>query len=431
MIMTKTVVSVLAIASVMAMAGTAARADSREQVMARLAALEKENAAIRKENAALRENKALRAQNAALTSSGARPAASVNAVSFGKRDPFAAYAADLPAAYKARPVDPTGQFRVWGEGGAIWSGGGAPASTYDLAAPNALIPQGNAGSFDLLPKVGWQAAAGFDYRFPESPWHVSGQFRYWQNGRASGNAATSGAIDPQLLVLAFGPGTTGSFSGTFNTAYQESQWLADAAIGRDVLGSGASAMQLKAGLRVAEVVGKTSSLSNNGGILNFGVPVPFLGAGFPPISSFGTAVSTATQTRSSFLGAGPRIGVEGSVPLAGSWAFDYAGDAAVLFGYQRLTSTATTNTVWTPAILGLLGGGGSSVTSTTDQHFATVFNADLQVGVSYWMTPNVKLNASYRLDAYFNVLNQTFGTTSRIAIDRYVHGPQLGISATF
>ncbi|MDF3813127.1 MULTISPECIES: Lpg1974 family pore-forming outer membrane protein [Rhodopseudomonas] len=411
------------------MAGSAARADSSEQVMARLAALEKENAAIRKENAALRANKALRAQNATLKSSGAHPAAA-DAGSVGKRDPFAAYAADLPAAYKARPVDRNGQFRVWGEGGAIWSGGGAPASTYDLAAANPAIFQPNAGSFDLLPKVGWQAAAGFDYRFAESPWHVSGQFRYWQNGRASGNAVAGGAIEAQLLAPAFGPGTTGSSYGSINTDYQESQWLADAAIGRDVLGSGASAMQLKAGLRVAEVVGKTSSLSNSGFNFNFGAPLP-LGAGFPPFGSAGSSTSIATQTRSSFLGAGPRIGVEGSVPLAGSWAFDYAGDAAVLFGYQRLTSTATSNTVLTPAILGLLGGAGSSVTFTTDQHFATVFNADLQVGVSYWMTPNVKLSASYRLDAYFNVLNQTFGTASRVAIDRYVHGPQLGISATF
>jgi hypothetical protein len=105
----------------------------------------------------------------------------------------------------------------------------------------------------------------------------------------------------------------------------------------------------------------------------------------------------------------------------------------VLFGTQRLTSTTTVNSVVTPSILAALGafGGASSVSTASDQRFATVFNADLQVGVSYWMTQNVKFSASYRLDAYFNVLSQTFGTTTSQTLDRYTHGPRLGISTTF
>jgi hypothetical protein len=47
------------------------------------------------------------------------------------------------------------------------------------------------------------------------------------------------------------------------------------------------------------------------------------------------------------------------------------------------------------------------------------------------MTPNVKLSASYRLDAYFNVLNQAFSTDTKQTLDRYIHGPRLGLSATF
>ena len=77
-----------------------------------------------------------------------------------------------------------------------------------------------------------------------------------------------------------------------------------------------------------------------------------------------------------------------------------------------------------------MGGGGSFVASATDQRFATVFNADIQLGISYWMTQNLKLSASYRLDAFFNVLNQTFATSSQTS-DRYIHGPRLAVTAQF
>ena len=138
----------------------------------------------------------------------------------------------------------------------------------------------------------------------------------------------------------------------------------------------------------------------------------------------------ATNQRNSFLGAGPRLGIEGAVPFAGSWAFDYLGDVAVLFGNQKLVNTSTSARSFDPAVLNSTLGSVSSSTST-DQRFATVFNADIQVGVSYWMTPNVKLSASYRLDAYFNVLNQAFSTDTKQTLDRYIHGPRLGLSATF
>src|ERR1700724_2396087 len=87
-----------------ALSGSAAFAGQNDDLVARLNAAEKENAAIR------RENKELAA---------AKP------VSFTDRmaDFAGAYAADLPVAYKARPAEEPGQFRIWVEGGAIWTGG--------------------------------------------------------------------------------------------------------------------------------------------------------------------------------------------------------------------------------------------------------------------------------------------------------------------
>ena len=119
-------------------------------------------------------------------------------------DFFGAYAADLPVAYKARPPVEPGRLTLWGQGGAIWTGGDSVArdfrlndfSTVGFTDDTGTIP----GIFDLDPKVGWTAATGFDYKFAASPWHVSGQFRYGES-RNSGSAASSGSLDTATLAL--------------------------------------------------------------------------------------------------------------------------------------------------------------------------------------------------------------------------------------
>jgi hypothetical protein len=414
--------------------GSVAAAASNEDVLARLAALEQENAAIRKENAALRENKRLRQQNTSLKSESGTPAQVVAK----NTDPFAAYAADLPATYKARPLEAPSQLRVWGEGGAIFSGGDPASQNYsflDFTTTGFLAGGGGGtlpGQLDLTPKTGWEAAAGFDYRFADSPWHVSGQFRIYQ-GSASGSASTAGSLDPSILAVldpaAFAAGAGSSGNQSFTANNKERHWLADIAIGREVLGSGAAAMQVKAGLRVVEFEQTRSSVDTLNILTNFGLPLEIEDGIF--ITSTAHHRVGRNVTRSRFLGAGPRIGVEGSVPLAGGWAFDYLADAAVLFGSQRVTSDTSSVLTTSPAVMALVFGGTNSSTSVSDQRFATVFNADMQVGVSYWMTQNVKLSASYRLDAYFNVLNHSLAPTVNQSSDRYIHGPRLGVSATF
>ncbi|UZE47892.1 hypothetical protein ONR75_23935 [Rhodopseudomonas sp. P2A-2r] len=272
-------------------AAGAAHAASSDDVAARLTALEKENATIRKENAALRQNKSLREQNATLKSSTAATPVVAAQPGAKRSDPFGAFAADLPLAYKARPVESAGQFRVWGEGGAIWSGGDRLASDYSLLDFSGLgvITGGVSvpGSFDLTPKLGWEAAAGFDYRFAASPWHVSGQFRYGE-GKASGFASSAATLDAAQLAqlaqqlgggLALGGGASASASQSFGATYKETHWLADIAVGRDILGDGASAMQVKFGLRLAEFVGQTSTTQKTNNTQNFGRPVAFGGGG--------------------------------------------------------------------------------------------------------------------------------------------------------
>ena len=64
--MKKLLIRALAVGSTFT--GSAAFAGQTEDILARLDAIEKENAAIRRENAALSENKALRERNANLKS---------------------------------------------------------------------------------------------------------------------------------------------------------------------------------------------------------------------------------------------------------------------------------------------------------------------------------------------------------------------------
>jgi hypothetical protein len=452
------------------LAGTAltapAFADSSDDVRARLGAIEKENLAIRKENAALLENKKLHDQNDRLKTSSVRepqtlaaavdvPAAPVAAAAAAeetgtyasmkkkvsswfssedkpaKKDVFEAYAADMPV--KAIVPPKPGVLTFWGEGGAIWSGGDPVSRDFNLIDPTSLFGLFGGGGgvpahFNQDPKIGWEAAAGFDYRFANSPWHVSGQFRYGESGKTSNSAATSGQVPAAVLAL-FGAGnifTSIGGSESVSDTYKETHWIADAAVGYDIATSGRSYLQLKGGIRVGEFTTKDNSSDATNIFFNFPAPLP------PPFSTSSITVSTlqSIESRANFLGAGPLIGMEGSVRFMGNWSFDYKGDMAVLFGSQHVQTTTTNTASATPAILNQLVAGGSVNTLTGDR-FAYVLSPDVQAGIGYWFTPNVKLAASYRLDAMINVQNTRSAASGTFLPNRYWHGPRLTLTAAF
>jgi Legionella pneumophila major outer membrane protein precursor len=260
-----------------------------------------------------------------------------------------------------------------------------------------------------------QAAGGFDYRFAGSPWHVSGQFRY-SEGKANGAASIASSA-----VL---PGGTINYAESIASTNKESHWLADAAVGRDVAGDGPDSLQLKFGLRIGEWVGKNTRNHTSTIVSTF----------TPPVVFGGTLISQTSQTttdlddqRASYIGVGPRVGIEGEIPVAGGWAFNYLADVAVLFGNQRLVDVTSQTVIITPDVSG--GSGGTAPFRSTSELFSPAVSADLQAGVSYWVQPNVKLTASYRIDAL--TLFNTHANTNNYLPDRYTHGPHLGVSATF
>jgi opacity protein-like surface antigen len=408
-----------------AVAATSAAAGDLEDVNARLELLERQNAAIRKENAALRESQRLLGENARLKSQGARAAVeatktgarshqensafpAVSAISQQAKNPLQSYAADFPV--KAPPLAGPALFRAWIEGGAIFSGGDPISSFYGLT-----------GQFDLTPKVGWESAIGFDYRFMGSPWHISGQFRYGEGGKTTG-------LDSATQTIAFG-GASSTATTTYGAAYKETHWLADLAVGRDIAGSGPSVLQLKGGVRIAEFV--TRSSNSNVAVATLSGLAPIVVPGFPTVTGYSATISNFYDTRASFLGAGPLIGVEGSVPFAGKWSFDYAGDVALLLGRQQSVSSARSQSSVTPSYLSGVFPVTDTLDASSDRLFAGVLSADIQVGVSYWLTQNLKLGAGYRLDAFINLFNEAGLSRYNLTPDRYTHGPRVTLTGQF
>jgi hypothetical protein len=194
---------------------------------------------------------------------------------------------------------------------------------------------------------------------------VSGQVRY---GRTRSRSAHFASV-------------TGSGSvATFSATNRERHWLVDFAVGRD-LGIGLGQTQVKAGVRIAELNSRTN------------IAVAYSGFG-----------SYAVEFRSKFLGVGPRVGLEGTVPLGGAWSFDWLAGVAVLFGDRKLDVA------------------GIEISSSS----SGILNIDAQAGISYLFDPSAKVTLSYRFDGYWDAL-RTIDIVGGGFVngDRFNHGPML------
>jgi hypothetical protein len=231
------------------------------------------------------------------------------------------------------------------------------------------------------------------------PWHLSGQFRY---GTAQKTKAFNGSTT--LIVPA---GTTLIATTSNNEKIRDDHWLVDFAVGRD-FGLGNGNAQWKLGLRVADLRAK---LTASGSVST------------TPIASG----PFNTQQVATFVGVGPRLGVDGSTQLGGGWSLDWLGGVAVLFGERQTTQTSFPTPI----------GGGVFAPITSGQatsNTTAVFNVDGQAGLSYWFSPTFKITASYRVDAYFSALktikpgtaNNTFTN-----VDQIYNGPMLRLTSSF
>jgi hypothetical protein len=255
-------------------------------------------------------------------------------------------------------------------------------------------------------------AGGVEYRAPAfSPYVYSAQFRYGENSRRT-FFSRPGIVYGLLTPL--GSAETANVAATGSAAVNESHWLVDFAVGRD-FAIGASKAQGKLGIRIAELRSNSSALATLAGC-----EVGPCSLGFTPVSG-----GVSFQSRSRFLGVGPRVGIDSSTPLGPSWTFDFLAGAAVLFGDR--TFNARENSNLTDIFGDRIPGQPVFLNSSAT---AAVFNLDAQAGISYWLSQNFKLTASYRFDGYFRAL-KVLEVGGIVSQDRFYYGPMFKATVNF
>lgn len=350
------------------------------------------------------------------------------------------------------PAADRGEFRAFVEGGAFWTAGNAipyTAPGFDIFGPTSILPLANGGNgaslggnASLRPRVGWDAAVGFDYRFAGTPWHVNMQAR---GGEARGSAAISAppfsqtslqieqCCNPPIGVFTSDSRSTRGISNT-SAELKESHWQADFGMGYDFV---PRLMQINFGVRVAEVRATATATTNASATATHVTELhPF---NFVQTDTSVATASDVTSVRRSFFGAGPRVGLEGSVPLIGPLGFDYSTNAALLFGTTKITS-ASNSTLSNSSTLTTAAGGVVLFTATSPptqtslsngtswSSSVAVYNFDIQGGVSWWFSPTFKLGLSYRLDAFIDPLR---AAPDDGRLSRYYHGPKLTLTGRF
>ena len=194
-------------------------------------------------------------------------------------------------------------------------------------------------------------------------------------------------------------------------------------------------MQINFGVRVGDVRAKTTASTN----ASLTATRVFQLLDFVDTDTSVATASDVTSVRRSFFGAGPRVGLEGSVPLIGPLGFDYSTNAALLFGATKITS-ASNSALSNSSTLTTAAGGVVLFTETfppTQTSFSNgtkwsssvaVYNFDIQGGFSWWFSPTFKLGLSYRLDAFIGPLR---AAPDDGRVSRYYHGPKLTLTGRF
>jgi major outer membrane protein len=309
-------------------------------------------------------------------------------------------AADLaPRAFvsKAPYLEPA--LTWWVEGGLQAVDGGDPGGVAGL--PGFITQKGASG---------WSIAGGVDYRL-DAWWHVSAALRYGSTKSRTTNSNPGAVFGvPTFDGLATSPAAV---VGSNSATHQETNWAADFMVGRDI-GLGLGKSQVKFGLRVAEIRGKTN------GVASWQVPT----------ATFGSPTSTIAHTRayqqtSRFLGGGPRLALEGSAPIGGAWFVDYMAGVAALYGVQSVNQTVTISNFG--GVANCLAGCPVNFGSTDDKF---VFNTDAMLGLGYAFTPHAKLSLNYRVDAYFNAMRVIDANNNVSNVNRVNHGPNLRLTVS-
>jgi hypothetical protein len=288
---------------------------------------------------------------------------------------------------------------VWAEGALFLTA----RDTYNIPTLPGLTTPFTAFS----PRSGYEGAVGFDFRWAaDRAWHFVFDIRYGRSKTASRNSASS-----STNIIFSGFTITSILNQTSTQATQREQHLVvDFMAGRD-LGIGGSAGQVQFGVRVADLYAAANALRDDRTTTTttFYSSIVFTST---------TATSTYATWKSRFFGAGPRVAIVGSVPIAGFWSFDYGGGIAALIGRRTFDISVA-----------------SSAGSNYAANFrstAFVFNADMSMALSYLFKPNLKVSSGVRGDYYNSALTTYNVNTGALQnISRLFWGPFVRLTGSF
>jgi hypothetical protein len=232
--------------------------------------------------------------------------------------------------------------------------------------------------FALEPKHGLAGKLHFGGML-DHDWSASVGIRY---GRASKESDSAFAYS--------------EFQAGGDADYEESHFVVDLEIGRDVgLGSSATA-RVFGGLRFAKFDG-----DGTGGIY----------------SSFNTAYADFS-TSQNFSGVGPRLGIDAAVPLAQNLRVDIGLAGALLYGKRKATVEGSYSGFY-----------GSSSFSEKSNKKVWVPNVEASVALTYLLGSNVSISAGYKAEQFWNVM-PTVSESGISNDDRLIHGPFMRLTIT-
>ncbi len=267
------------------------------------------------------------------------------------------------------------------------------------------------------PRHGYDANAAIIFQPAGSDWSISASVQI-------GKARQPDAIMKTEHMSAYhriGHGRGGYVTLYNGTAHNnESHIIVDFQVGKDVgLGFGANGNStLHAGVRIAQIRSRADVH------INTESPLSYYG-------TFHNQVDTGISRK--FEGVGPSIAWDGTVPMAGTvqdgeLAFDWAANAALLFGRQTVkqkTHGLYQSNYYDWAHFRYVGNSRTASPTHFRRKNVTVPNLGGSIGISYrWSAAKVSLG--YRADWYFNALDGGVATSEKV--NRGFFGPYARVS---
>ncbi len=151
-----------------------------------------------------------------------------------------------------------------------------------------------------------------------------------------------------------------------------------------------------------------------------------LGTTYSTSAGYSSGGTISLLTTSEFIGAGPRIGVEGSTRFGGNFGISGMLAGAVIHGLERTSGSVTIS-----EFSGASAGFNATIPLPGSEEWKTILDLEASLGLDYFVAEQTKLTLGYRAEQLFNVGGNSFYYSSGGSPDRLVHGPFVKAESKF